>query len=393
MKRILFVDDEPKVLEGVRRLLHAYRRDWDMVFVTSGQEALQKMAESQFDVLVTDVRMSQMSGIQLLTEVRDRYPQIVRMVLSGQADQDLTLSSVALAHQYLAKPCDAQTLRTTVDRAVSLHGVLEDPALKQVISRIHSLPSVPSIYEQLLKALQSPDVTPKQIGQIIAQDLAMTAKVLQLVNSSFFGLQRHISNPSDAVVYLGTQTVRSLALTVSVFSQFDVTRVPSFSIERLRDRGILVGSLAREIAKSLSLPKSGVDDAFLGGVLHEIGKLILASNYPEEYEAAMTRAQTTGTQIQEAERAIFGTTHARVGAYLLWLWGLPPAITEIVAHYDEPEADTPPSSLLAVHVANALVTETPEQQIDVGLLATTGLVEHLPEWRQMSAEIKQEARA
>ena len=390
MKRILFVDDEPKVLDGLKRMLYAYHRDWDMVFVGSGQEALQKLAESHFDVLITDVRMPQMSGIQLLTEVVERYPEVVRMVLSGQSDQEMTLSSVTLAHQYLAKPCDARTLRATVDRALNLRIILQDPALKRVLSRIHTLPSIPTVYTRLIQAIQTPEVTPKQIGEIIAQDLGMTAKVLQLVNSSFFGVQRRITSPADAVIYLGTETIRALALTVSVFSQFDTGKVPSFSLESLRNHGMVVGSLARQIARSLQLSNSEVEDAFLGGLLHELGRLVLACNYPEEYETAIQRAQSEAIPLRKAELEIFGTTQAQVGAYLLWLWGLPDGVTEIVAHYSQLAAESAPAPLVAVHVASALVSKNPERDIDMVRLAGMGLAARLPEWKQMREELHEE---
>lgn len=389
MKRILFVDDEPKVLDGLRRMLYAYRHEWDMLFAGSAREALDALAQARFDVLITDVRMPEMSGLELLAQVRDRYPEIVRMVLSGQSDREITLSSVTLAHQYLSKPCDAATLRATVDRALNLRVILEDPALKQVISRIHSLPSIPAVYTELINTLQSPNASPKEIGQIIAQDIGMSAKVLQLVNSAFFGVQRRITNPADAVIFLGIETVRALALTVSVFSQFDARRVPSFSLENLRDHGLAVGALAREIARSLQLSKSDIEDAFVGGLLHELGKVVLACNFPEQYEDAIRRAKEKRIPIKRAELEVFGTTHAQVGAYLLWLWGLPDGITEILARYDQPGSNPPQASLLAVHVANALVGEEWEQEMDMECLSGMGLVGFLPDWKQMGEEIRQ----
>lgn len=383
MKRILFVDDEPKVLDGLKRMLYPYRRDWDMVFVGSGEQALQALSESHFDVLITDMRMPGMNGLELLAQVVERFPQVIRMVLSGTADTEITLSSVTLAHQYLAKPCDAGALRATVERALNLRIILDDPGLKQLVSRTHSLPSIPAVYTRLMEAVQSPDVTPKEIGQIISQDLAMSAKVLQLVNSAFFGAQRRITSPTDAVIYLGTETVRALAVTVSVFSQFDAQCVPSFSLQALRDHSLAVATLARGIAESLHLPKSSVEDAFLGGLLHELGKLVLACNYPQQYGEALLRAEKQAIPVQQAELEVFGTTHAQVGAYLLWLWGLPDGVTEIVAGYEQPGAEHPHASLVAVHVANALLDGKAEKNLDTNCLREMGLLDQLEEWRQL----------
>ena len=383
MKRILFVDDEPKILEGLGRMLYPYRTEWQTIFRTNGQEALEELANSHFDVLVADIRMPLMDGVELLSKVRDMYPEVVRIVLSGQADKEMTFSAATLAHQYLAKPCNAEALRKTVERAVTLHVVLEQPALKQVVSRIQSLPSIPSVYAQLMDALKRPDVSPKEIGAIMSQDLAMAAKIIQLVNSSVFSLQRRIADPAEAVVYLGTETVRSLALGVSVFSQFKLCPIRGFSIESLRDHGTAVGALARLIAKSMKLPKSEIDEAFLGGLLHEIGKLVLVANYPKEYEQAITQASQEQIRIANAERQIFGTTHAHVGAYLLWLWGLPPGVVESATGQCRPLAAFTPGPALAVHVADAMLTPAPENPVDAEALAAAGISACLPEWEQM----------
>jgi CheY-like chemotaxis protein len=201
-------------------MLYALRSEWQMDFVSSAPAALRRMAETEFDVLVTDIRMPEMSGIELLTEVVERYPQVIRLVLSGTVELDLTLRSAALAHQYLVKPCDAATLRGKVDHALNLRVMLGDPALKRLISRLPSLPSAPAIYLKLLEALRSPDVSVKEIGTIIEQDIGMTAKILQLVNSAFFGITRRIVTPGEAVAYLGVDAVRAFTLSASAFAQF-----------------------------------------------------------------------------------------------------------------------------------------------------------------------------
>lgn len=390
MKRILFVDDEPKVLDGLKRMLYPYRNEWQMVFVSSANEALQRLAETPFDVLITDVRMPQMSGIELLSEVVQRHPHVVRMVLSGMADKEVTLPSVMLAHQYLDKPCDPTTLRAAVERVFQLRVILDNPSLKQLISRIHSLPSIPAVYTRLMEALQTEEVTPQEIGRIVSQDLAMTAKILQLVNSAFFGHRKHITSPTEAVIYLGADTVRALALSVSVFSQFDSRRVPSFSIEDLRDHGIAVGTLARNIAHSLGLARPELEDAFLGGLLHELGKLVLAANYPKEYEESLRKVEQEKISTRQAEMETFGTTYADVGAYLLWLWGLPDPVTEIVARHPEPTADPASQPVVAVHVADALLGKDSEKNLNLDCLAALGLLDQLPSWKRMQAKVQGE---
>ena len=385
MQRILFVDDESKLLDGLKRMLYPFRKEWQTEFVTSGPEALHKLAGTRFDVLVTDLRMPEMSGFELLSLVAERHPEVIRIVLSGMAERESTLASVMLAHQYLDKPCSAAELRAVVDRALKLRIMLADPRLKEVISRIHSLPSVPAVYIKLIKAVQSPDIPTREIGAIIGQDLAMTAKILQLVNSAVFGVRRQITNPTDAVVYLGIDTVRALALTISAFSQFDGRLVPGFSVERLRDHSLSVAAVARQIAKSLELPDQQVEEAFLGGLLHELGRLVLACNYPKEYAAVIRASEEKGAPVRPAELETFGTSHAQVGAYLLWLWGLPDAITDIVARCPQPGPENASGPLVAVHVADALLSDEGGENIDQECLAAMGVIDHLPAWKRLHA--------
>jgi putative nucleotidyltransferase with HDIG domain len=394
MKRILFVDDEPRVLEALKRMLYPLRHEWHSEFASSGPEALRLLSEAEYDVIVTDVRMAGMSGIELLQEVVKQFPQVVRMVLSGTADQEITLRSATLAHQYLMKPCDAATLHATVERAFRLRSMLEDAGLKKLISRIRSLPSIPAVYANLLAALRSPDISTKEIGDIISRDISMTAKILQLVNSAFFGISRNVTNPLTAAIYLGTETIRALTLTISVFSQFDIQAASTFSIQTLHDHSLTVGALARGIAKSMGLPKTSSDDAFTGGLLHDVGRLVLACNCPEQYEQVLRIIKKDELASRTAEFQVFGTSHSEVGAYLLWLWGLPDPVTEIVAHHHAPAAvQPPPLALIAVHVADALVNGSCERDLDMACLNALGLAARLPEWKRMHDDLAAEVAA
>jgi putative nucleotidyltransferase with HDIG domain len=360
-----------------------------MVFASGGREAWNLLSNSEFDLLVTDIRMRDMSGIELLSDVANAYPAMMRMVLSGTAELDLALQTASLAHQCLSKPCDAPTLRAAVERAFALRAMLDDPALKRLISRTKSLPSMPSVYMKLMDAMRSANVSAKEVGEIVAQDIGMTAKLLQLVNSAFFGVSRKITNPSDAVVYLGLDTVRSLALTVSAFSQFDARACPAFSIDALSEHSSAVGSLARRIARGLSLPKTGADDAFVGGLLHDIGKLVLACNCPNQYQEAYPEEHCALPLARERELAVFGTTHAEVGGYLLRLWGLPDSVVEIVARHHSVGIASEEASLtiVAVTVADALLTLGPDG-LNRDWLAKMGLSKHVPQWEEMHRELQ-----
>jgi len=258
-KRVLFVDDDQNILDGIKRTLHGMRTEWQMAFSASGEEALKRLEESEFDVIVTDMRMPGMSGSELLTEVLQRYPGMVRIVLSGTVEHDLVLRSAATAHQYLVKPCDAATLRATLNTALRIREILRSPKLRSLVSRVTSLPSLPSVHAKLVESLENPEISSREMGEIIAQDVGMTAKLLQLANSAFFGLYRYVASPSEAAIYLGLDTIRALTLSTGVFSVFHESGAAEPFIGQLQRHSMKVVMVANSIAKRGSLPKKICD--------------------------------------------------------------------------------------------------------------------------------------
>jgi HD-like signal output (HDOD) protein len=369
------------------------RNDWDVEFVDSGAKALERMAQAPFDVVVSDMRMPGMNGAELLKEVMLRHPRTVRLILSGHADQELILKCVGSTHQYLSKPCEVEALIATVSRAISSEGSLENEKLMALVGQVDQLPSLPSIYAEITRCLQSPDVSMEDIGAIVAKDIAMTAKVLKLVNSAFFGLGRKISNPTDAVSYLGTELLKSLVLSVNVFGQFESAQVKGFSHEALWAHSVQTGNAAKAIAKAQRAAPQVVNESFVAGMLHDSGKLVLASNFPDRYTRVLELVQEGRCSLCDAEREVFGCTHASVGGYLLGLWGLPVPVVEAIALHHSPASSAARTfgALTATHTANALVhqmasPETSGPIVDLDYLNTLGLGAHLPVWEDAVRE-------
>ncbi|HTY63250.1 MAG TPA: response regulator [Acidobacteriota bacterium] len=392
-KRILFVDDEPKVLEGIGRMLRSIRFECDMSFAGSGREAQEILSREAFDLVVSDMRMPEMNGLQLLTEIKTRHPNVIRIILSGDADTQMIMYSVGLAHQYLSKPCEADLLRSTILRSLDLRTLLTNDSIKQVVSRLSVLPSLPSLYLEIVQQLQSTDPSIQRVGEIIAKDPAMTAKILQVVNSAFFGIRRVVSSPKDAAAYLGLDTIQSLVLSLHTFSQFDACRFPGFSIGQIWSHSMVSGHLSKKIMQIENQDKKRASEAFTAGLLHDLGKLLLAANLPEEYAGVLHQAAESGEPLPNAEFKAFGSTHAEIGAYLLGLWGLPNSIVEAVALHHRPEdsADRAFGPLSAVYAANLIEHEQagangPLLEEDSPYLAAIGKADRLAEWRQLGEE-------
>jgi HD-like signal output (HDOD) protein/CheY-like chemotaxis protein len=392
-KRILFVDDEPLVLAGMQRMLRSLRQEWEMEFVESGARALARLAEASFDVVVTDMQMPGMNGAELLTEVMRLYPKTVRIVLSGHADKDLILKCVTSTHQYLSKPCESASLKATIQRACGLENNLENERLKQLVARMERFPSLPSLYVEMVEKLNDPNTTIEDIGLIVGKDMAMTAQILKLVNSAFFGLSRTVSSPFEAALYLGMDTIESLVLSIHAFSQFDDLKSCGFNLDALMLHSLNTAARAKQIAQLEEASAKVCEECFVAGMLHDTGKLVLAANYPKDYERASQLVRAGGLSTWAAEKEIFGADHASVGGYLLGLWGLPVPVVEAIALHHSPQQCTSPdfSALTAVHVANVLEHERTAadnavavNELDSKYLAALGLTHRADAWRQSS---------
>jgi putative nucleotidyltransferase with HDIG domain len=336
VKRILFVDDEPPVLEGLRTRLHKLHTKWSMTFVDSGAAAIERMQESPYDVIVSDMRMPGMDGARLLEIVSGRWPQTIRVVLSGYAELQQTVRLVPFAHQYLSKPCQPQQLENVIDRCLLLHELLNQPGLRSLVGRIRALPTLPRIYTALQGIVKDDNVTLADVAKLVAADSALAARVLQIVNSSFFRLARRISNIEQAVSYLGFQSIRNLAMSVEIFSRWAGRKSVAPDLEKLQQHVHAVAAAANCLATRTPIS----DDTLLAGLLHDIGYWVLAQECPEELTRAMQLASTEGIPMHVAESRIIGASHAEIGAYLLGIWGLPYPVVEAVAHHHQPERVT-----------------------------------------------------
>jgi HD-like signal output (HDOD) protein len=384
--RILFVDDNQDILDGLRRALRHENYRWEMLFIISGEEALELMSANRVDAIITDVRMPGINGVQLLQEVSHLYPDVIRFILSGHSQEEITLQAAKLAHQFFPKPCNIDSLKAALVRSLSLQELLTDSGLRGVVSAVVSLPSLPKTYSEIVEKLNAPEVSVHEIGEKIAGDPAISAKILQLVNSAFFGLGRKVSNVGEAATLLGLHTIKSLVLSVELFSQFDEQKLSStgFKLEELIDHSIRVGLLAKQISITEKAEREIVEESHLSGFLHDVGKIVLVDNMPEEYKKVIELSQDEQIDIHLAERTIMGTDHAAVGAYLFGLWGFSDTILEAVAFHHTPSnvEATSFASVTSVHVANML-DKTSADRIDFEYLSKLNLESRLPMWESL----------
>lgn len=396
MTKILFVDDDPNILQGLRRILHSEHYHWEVCFAQGGDAALAMLDAAPVDVIVSDMRMPGMDGAALLTCVHEKYPEIIRFILSGHHDLSASYRAAPVAHQFLGKPCEPSALKAAIDRACRLKAVLSDESLCRIVGSMRKLPPLPRTYLELTKVLGAPDVSLDRVARVIEQDVAMAAKLLQLVNSAFFGLSREMTNVRTAVSYLGLDVLKSLVLSIGVFRSFENAAMAQvFAAEQFQRHAHLTAKIAQELPTTKHLK----DATWLAALLHDVGKLVLAAKMPAYFTRNLMMAQEQSRPLFEVEQELMGVTHAEIGAYLLGLWGLPWVVVEAVAHHHSP-ARVPEQGLdavAAVYIANILALECAatgpaevtliQPTLDEEYLDSLGVLSQLAEWRAAAQEI------
>ncbi|MEQ1758700.1 MAG: response regulator [Vicinamibacterales bacterium] len=396
MIRVLFVDDEQSLLDGLRNILRKQRHEWDVVFALGGAAGLLELAKAPADVVVSDMRMPGMDGATFLQRGRDAYPGTVRIVLSGDADREAVMKTLPVAHQHISKPCAAERLISVVNRTRNLHQHLDNASLRSVIAGLDHLPSEPRVYLDIMSAAGQPSTTLDDVTEIVERDPALVAKVLQLTNSAYFGLSRELGSIREAVQHLGLDVLKGLALSGHVFGTSQASAQDSF-LGRLQHHSLHTARLARTLAAS----QRGAEEAFTAAIVHDIGEIVMASARGAEYVEGRRLAKVEGRLVHEVEEEMFGTTHAGVGAYLLGMWGLPLAVIETTAYHHRPRVASAETRqvLGPVYVADVLADWAEQTsaglavapQFDDQFLEACGIIPDLPRWTDLARALTQPA--
>jgi putative nucleotidyltransferase with HDIG domain len=381
MIRILFVDDEVNVLQGMRRSMQDMKNEWIMEFASSGAAALDALAKMPADVIVSDMRMPGMDGWQLLTEVKKRHPQMLRLVLFGPTDPSCIMRSVRSAHQYLPKPCDGAALKAFIAQAYMLKQLHGSERLAKLLARLGALPSAPQVFSEMLTHLQLPVPSVSDAARIMSNDAALGANVVKLANSAYFGSRQPIITAGRAAAYLGPDILGALVLGLGVFKSGAPSGIRGFSLKRLWHHSLETAIAARTVARSEKLSPAQADEAFVAGMLHDVGKVVFAAR-PAAATNDPLSAGTHATAQMEAH-------HAEVGACLLASWGFPNSIVEAVAFHHTPGQAVGGGLCLPtlVHIADRLVHQRRaeysgpfERGLEAELLAKLKLTDRWPDW-------------
>lgn len=363
--KILFVDDDPFLLESIQRSLIFSCPDWEAQFAESGSDAIKIMRSESFDAVVSDMRMPGMLGTELLEHVRDYHPETIRVILSGQAEKESVIRSHQSAQQYLSKPCQVKELSEVLERAFLLRDHLKNPKLRSVVSKIERWPVLKPQREKLERLLNCPSVTCEEIGVEVAKDLAITSNMLRLANSPLLGINRTVADVTEAILFLGVDSIRSMLLFSGIFADYEQRKIDSNFLRTLADHSFAVGTRALGIAKRAKLNKTEQSHCLLAGLMHDLGKLVMIDHFTDTYFDVIETANSTEKPIHEVEAEVFDATHADISACLLGIWGFPDLVVEAVAFHHNPNPISvqrlSPVSIL--YLANLLVSHTDQKRV------------------------------
>lgn len=386
MKRILFVDDEQRILDGLRNTFRRNRKTWDMHFALGGEEACARLDAEHFDVVVSDMRMPKIDGLAVLNYAREARPDAARIVLSGYMDEQAALRTAAVAHQFLTKPCEPQRIEAAIERVCKLRDRVTDPRLRRLVVGTDVLPLWPRLSEQLTSVIDRADATIAEVVAVLAQDVGLSAKVLQMVNTSLFSSGSRVTTLEAAAEQLGIATLKSTVQAIEALAA--ATRSPTdLEISSHRD-----GYVAAHLARALLSSKG--DEAFIAGLLHDVGRVLIASALPEEHGRILRRVTEDGLPLSVAEMEAIGSTHAELGACLIDMWGLPFDTAEAVAqHHDAPTRTGALDLAGATYIAATLAAELNDEsargtsELDLAYVTSLGLADALPKLRAYAREL------
>jgi putative nucleotidyltransferase with HDIG domain len=372
MSTVLVVDDPGSPLFG------AVPVERPPVAVSAPGDALDRLAREPFEAVVVAIPAQGADGtVARLIEIAAAHPDLLRVVvLDGHGNGALSADVSRLAHRMFDGADASLAVADTVEQVGRLRPLVTDPRLARLIGRLVSVPTAPALYQRLLRECRATNPSIRTIGSLVADDPGLATKLLQLANCALYARGARVVDPVQAVQRVGMAALQCLALSAHVFSGFDEALSRRFDFEGIWRHGLVVNSFAAIIARLERASGDVVDTATTGGLLHDIGRVVLSANLPDDYDEVMRLVETERSLV-DAEIKVFGVSHAGVGAYLLALWGLPTDIVEVVARSHDvtvPLASTfePATGLMAADLVAGEVLGTPAEDTEAQPTFTDG---------------------
>src|ERR1051326_2068967 len=357
-KSILLAVKDPQTLVDITQALGV---GWRVTSVASEADALSQLERKSFEAVLVDFNLASPDASDLLNAVEEFQPETVRFLLAYEADLALVAAKVNGTPQILPKPIDAASLKSRIESEV------KDAEAEQTKTATASEPAktpaepaaASSWYADVLKDLQAPGVTIQQAGEIVAPHTILAVELFKLTNSSYLGLPADITDPAEAVETLGLDTVKAVVMALQFLDEHSRLKSAYLSPDKIWKHSVNVGQLARDLVLFETKDRALASQALIAGLLHDLGKIVLAKNFEDLYGRVHSLARKQPVALWEIEKEMFGADHGEIGACLVGMWNMPLAIVDAAAlHHQPPLGEhTQLTPLAAVHVADVLEHE------------------------------------
>ncbi len=354
---LLIIDPDAEAIESYQKALAPKEASWTALYATTAEEGLKLAANDTPDIIVAALSLNDGLGLKVLSQAIDSSPLSHAFIAAQELERPQLAAAFEGGCRYLPRPCTADRLISEFQRCLAIDSWLQSPVVKEIVSSRQEFESLPAQHHQIVTGLNSPDTSIDDIAEAIANDLALSAKILETANSSFYGFDQSVADIKQAISLLGLSTTRNIVLAVHIFSQVGQDSEHQSLIKEIWHHSIAVAGAARRICLHETNDQKAAEEAYSAGLLHDIGKLILLGVVPDDYIEAQRLSREESLSPWQTEYKVIGCDHAEVGAYLLAKWGLPNALSEAAALHHRPANSCRGtfSTLAAVHAANAIV--------------------------------------
>ena len=370
--RILFVDDEVSILNSLRRGLRLHCRDWEIKFFNSPIEALNSLSDFNPMVIVSDKRMPEMDGIDFLKQVNVQAPDVIRILLTGDTNNEIAIDSSDVVHMLASKPFKIESIIQLLKRALSLQRIPVSLSIRKQLCAIDRIPVLPKEYNQLTEYLKKDNIETKEVANIISHNPLILAKLMQLANSAFLGFSTPVYDAQHTVTRLGIDFIKNLVLFFGLFEPRN--NIDNQLCEQLFTEAMEIAILSKQFSTASKQTSKEADNSFILCLLHNIGKVMSGMK--------IISMESDKSDITPHEDDI-------VGAYLLALWEFDADIVNAVLFQSIPEKSeniTPLSCQL--HVAKtvyhshklALSAFDDKAGLNCQLLKSQGVFEEVTSW-------------
>jgi HD-like signal output (HDOD) protein len=309
-------------------------------------------------MVVSDVRMPDMDGYELLAKIKAMFPKIMRVILCGYSDEQIVFKALQknIAKLYILKPWEDEKFRNLVEQMFETERILGNTNLLSLINNIENLPTIQTNYQRILDLIDDRDADISRIAFHIEKDASISAKILQVANSAFYGMKS--GSVRQAVSYIGLDNTKKLILSTSIIDAMNESGPSGKAIDSIWKQSFLSNRLLAFIYER-HLGRKVPDAYSTAALLQNIGMIFFLKYFKTEYLKLRQFAQKNKVEERKLEKDIFNASHTEVGGYLLQWWDLPyPIIEAALFHHDPLDKSVINRELLyCTHIANEYALE------------------------------------